>query len=108
MLAHLSENVVLVADGGDKHGALLRPLQGAGPVAHAMIHAARKHGVTEAEMRPASINGLPGFVRFQSGRAVAVLAFGVTGGRIAAVFVISNPDKLRHLDRPDATKGALP
>jgi RNA polymerase sigma-70 factor (ECF subfamily) len=108
MLTHLSENVVLVADGGAKPGALLRPLQGAEPVARAMLHAARKHGVTEAEMRPASINGLPGFVRFQNGHAVAVLAFGVTGGRIEAVFVISNPDKLRHLDRPDATKGASP
>jgi RNA polymerase sigma-70 factor (ECF subfamily) len=108
MLAHLSENVVLVADGGDKPGALLRPLQGAGAVARAMLHATRKHGVTEAEMRPASINGLPGFVRFQNGHALAVLAFGVTGGRIEAVFVISNPDKLRHLDRPDLTKGASP
>lgn len=103
MLAHLSENVVLVADGGDKPGALLRPLQGAGPVARAMLHAMRKHGVTAAEIRPASINGLPGFVRYHDERALAVLAFGITGGRIAAVFVISNPDKLRHLDRPRTT-----
>ena len=106
MLAHLAENVVLVADGGDKPGALLRPLEGAGPVARAMIHAMRKHGVTAAEIRPATINGLPGFVRYQNGRALAVLAFGVTGGRIEAVFVISNPEKLRHLDQPDPTKAS--
>jgi RNA polymerase sigma-70 factor (ECF subfamily) len=100
MLAHMSENIVLVADGGAKPGALLRPLHGAKPVARAMIQATRKHGVTEAEMRAATINGLPGFVRFQDGHAQAVLAFGIVGGRIEAVFVISNPDKLRHLNQP--------
>jgi RNA polymerase sigma-70 factor (ECF subfamily) len=100
MLAHLSENVVLVADGGAKPGALLRPLRGAETVARAMIAATRKHGGAEAEIRRATINGLPGLVRFYDGRAQAVLAFGVTGGRIAAVFVISNPEKLRHLNRP--------
>jgi hypothetical protein len=37
-------------------------------------------------------------VRVQDGHTRAVLAFGIVGGRIEAVFVISNPDKLRHLD----------
>ena len=97
MLSRLAENVVLVADGGAKPGALLRPLHGAEPVARAMLHATRKHGIEQADIRPATINGLPGFVRFQDGQAQSVLAFGITGGRIQAVFVISNPEKLRHL-----------
>jgi RNA polymerase sigma-70 factor, ECF subfamily len=101
MLAHLAENVVLVADGGAKPGALLRPLHGAEPVARAMLHAMRKHGVAEAEIQPATINGLPGFVRFRDCQPQAVLAFGIAGGRITSVFVISNPDKLRHLHRPE-------
>jgi len=96
MLAQLAENVVLVADGGDKPGALLKPLEGAGAVARAMLHAVKKHGM-EGEIRPASVNGLPGFVRFENGHAKAVLAFGLAGGRIEAVFVMSNPEKLRHL-----------
>lgn len=99
MLAHLSANVVLVADGGDKPGALLKPLHGAGPVARAMIHAMRKHGVSDTEIHSARVNGMPGFVRFQDGLARAVLAFGIVNGRIEAVFVMSNPDKLRHLNR---------
>lgn len=98
MLASLADNVVLVADGGNKPGALLRPLQGAPAVARAMLNAARKHGHLPADVRLARVNGLPGVVRYQDGRAHAVLAFGVTDGRIAAVFVISNPDKLRHLN----------
>jgi RNA polymerase sigma-70 factor (ECF subfamily) len=98
MLAKLAENVVLVADGGDKPGVLLKALHGPETVARAMIHASRKHGFG-GEVRWASINGLPGFVRFEDGVARAVLAFGVAGGRIQAVFVISNPAKLRHLHR---------
>lgn len=97
MLAKLAEHVVLIADGGDKPGALLRPLHGAEPVARAMLNAMRKHGMTGGEVRRASINGLPGIVRFAEGRAEAVLAFEVTAGLIQAVFVISNPAKLRHL-----------
>ena len=100
MLAHLAENVVLVADAGGKPGAMLKPLHGAGPVAHAMLHAARNRGVGPEEFRLATINGLPGLVRFQDGRALAVAAFGLVGGRIAAVFIISNPAKLRHLHQP--------
>lgn len=99
MLAHLSENVVLVADGGAKPGALLRPLHGAETVARAMLAATRKHGGEEPEIRRATINGLPGLVRFRDGHALAVLAFGIAGGRIAEVFVIGNPEKLRHLHR---------
>ncbi len=102
MLARLSASVVLVSDAGQKPGALLQPLLGAEPVARAMLHATRKHGIEHADIRPASINGLPGFVRFQDGRAQSVLAFGVAGGRIEAVFVISNPDKLRHLNPPQS------
>lgn len=102
MLARLAENVVLVSDAGGKPGALLKPLHGAEPVARAMFNASRKHGGEGADIRPATVNGLPGFVRFHDGHAQSVLAFGIVGGRIQAVFVISNPDKLRHLQQPGA------
>ncbi len=98
MLAKLADNVVLIADGGDKPGAWLRPLEGAAAVARAMLHAAQKHGMA-GEVPWASVNGMPGLVRFENGLARAVLAFGAAGGRIEAVFVISNPAKLRHLHR---------
>jgi len=99
MLTRLADNVVLVADAGGRPGALLKPLHGAGPVAHAMLNATKRTGGNGADVQPATVNGLPGFVRFNDDRAQAVLAFGVAGGRIAAVFVISNPDKLRHIQR---------
>jgi RNA polymerase sigma-70 factor, ECF subfamily len=99
MLTKMASNVVLVADSGAKPGALLRPLHGAETVSRAMINAVRKHGLG-AEIRVAMVNGLPGVVRFEGDQAHAVLAFGIAGGRIQAVFVISNPEKLRHLRPP--------
>lgn len=99
MLARLAANVVLVSDAGDKPGALIRPIEGAQIVARAMLHAAQKHGIGQAEVQRAWVNGLPGLVRFQDGHAQSVLAFGLSRGCIQAVFVISNPDKLRHIQR---------
>lgn len=98
MVERLAEHVVLIADGGDKPGVLLRPLEGPDAVARGMLHAVRKHGLG-ADIERATINGLPGFVRYENGEAKAVLAFGTAEGKIHAVFVISNPDKLRHLHR---------
>lgn len=102
VLASMAENVDLVADAGDKPGALLRPLQGAQTVACAMAHAARKHYAPTDEMRRAVINGFPGVIRYREGQAQSVLALGIAGGRIRSVFIISNPDKLRHLNRSTA------
>ena len=101
LIACLSDNVVLVSDSGGKPGALLRPIHGAEPVARVMIHVMRKHG-SAGEIRPATINGLPGFVRFENGQAQGVLAFGIANGRIQALFSIATRDKLRHHDRSRA------
>lgn len=102
LIASMSDDVVLVLDAGGKPGALLRPIHGAAPIARVLINVLRKLGSAASDVRPATINGLPGFVRFREGRAQGVLAFGVAAGRIQALFSITNRDKLRHLDRPTA------
>jgi len=106
LLASMSENVVLVQDSGGKPGALLRPLHGAEPIARTLMNVMRRLSAEPAEIRAATINGLPGIVRFVDGRASGVLAFGIAGGRIQALFSITNPDKLRHLNRPTAESPA--
>lgn len=101
LLANMAENVVLVADGGGKPGALLKPMHGAEPIARIMVNVTRKLTLPTDEICRATVNGMPGVVRFRDGQAQGVLAFGIVGGRIEAVFIIGNPDKLRHLHRPD-------
>jgi hypothetical protein len=58
------------------------------------------------------INGLPGFVTRESDGELQTTALEIEDGRIAAIYVMRNPDKLRHLDRypplaavPDAQGG---
>jgi RNA polymerase sigma-70 factor (ECF subfamily) len=46
--------------------------------------------------RPATLNGLPGFV-FHTSEGTETLAFEIAQGAIVAVYAIRNPDKVRHL-----------
>ena len=100
LLNLLANDVVLVTDGGGKARALPKPMCGAEPIARLFIAATRKFGSGTQEMKKATINGLPGLVHFEGGRPQRVMAFGIHDGRIHALFVITNPDKLRHLSRP--------
>jgi RNA polymerase sigma factor (sigma-70 family) len=49
------------------------------------------------ETRAVLVNGVPGQVSFRDGRAVAMLAFTVVGGRIAAIDVVADPARLSRL-----------
>jgi hypothetical protein len=101
-LACLADHVVLLSDGGGKARALRRPIHGADPIARVLIGAARKFGSATAKNFLAFMNGFPGLVTFENERAVRVMAFIVeAGGHISQIFVITNPDKLRQLSRPD-------
>jgi RNA polymerase sigma-70 factor (ECF subfamily) len=44
------------------------------------------------------INGLPGFVTIEHGDMLQTTALQIEDGRIAAIYFVRNPDKLRHLD----------
>ncbi|WP_435108151.1 hypothetical protein [Nocardiopsis synnemataformans] len=48
--------------------------------------------------RPVLVNGAAGVVVVVRGRAVSVMGFTVTGGRIAVIDVLADPERLRRLD----------
>ncbi|WP_405087345.1 hypothetical protein [Microbispora sp. NBC_01389] len=48
--------------------------------------------------RPALVNGAAGVVVVANGRPLSVMAFTVTDGRIAAIDVLTDPDRLARLD----------
>ena len=43
------------------------------------------------------IDGLPGFVTLEQGGTLQTTALQIEGGRIVAIYVMRNPEKLRHL-----------
>ncbi|MEU1816404.1 sigma-70 family RNA polymerase sigma factor [Streptomyces roseifaciens] len=94
LVAMLDPDVVLRADGGDTRSRLSVALTGARAVAS---QAARFSGLSPFA-RPALINGAAGVVVVVNGNPVSVMAFTVTNGRITAIEVLADPDRLRRLD----------
>jgi RNA polymerase sigma-70 factor (ECF subfamily) len=99
MLELLAPDVVMWSDGGGKAQAALRPVRGAEKVARWTLGVIRRQ---EGEMAawPGVVNGRPGLVFTLDGRLDTVASAEVAGGRIVALHIIRNPDKLRHVALP--------
>ena len=48
-------------------------------------------------VRAGLINGLPGFVTLEADGELQTTALEIEDGKVAAIYVVRNPDKLRHL-----------
>jgi RNA polymerase sigma-70 factor (ECF subfamily) len=96
--AILAADVSLYADGGGKRSAVPRPILGLERVMkvhEALAELFRQHGSTL--IRTALINGLPGFVTREADGELQTTALEIDDGMITAIYVVRNPDKLRHL-----------
>lgn len=97
----LAEDVRLLSDGGGRVPAAGIPVQGRDRVAKALIGFARKLPLPPgAQVRAACINGEPGVLILRADRTpyqTTTLSFDPQQ-RVAALYVVRNPDKLRHLD----------
>ena len=94
----LSADVSLHADGGGKRTAAMRPILGFDQVMLAHKHLAnlfRKH--KSDLIRTGFINGLPGFVTKEADGEMQTTALEIVEDKVVAVYVMRNPDKLRHL-----------
>jgi RNA polymerase sigma-70 factor (ECF subfamily) len=96
MRAMMSDDVQLVADGGGKATAFLNVLHGAGRVAGVYWSLEHKYPANVV-YRPASVNGEPGLLRYVEGKLESAQSFVMDDGRIVAVFIMRNPDKLAAL-----------
>jgi len=98
LAAMLAADVSLHADGGGKRPAATAPILGFDAVmkAHEFLAAIfRKNG--SKLVRAAFVNGLPGFITLEADGEFATTALDIEDGKIAAIYVVRNPDKLRHL-----------
>ena len=97
----LAPDVTLISDGGGKAKAPLRPVIGAVKVARflAAISAQPYMGIARSEMtaQVAEINGGPGILVIARGRPITAVTTVIAGGRISAIQLVANPDKLRGL-----------
>lgn len=94
----LSEDVVFYSDGGGKALAALNPLYGPDRVMRFFMGILRKRPENFA-VEPATVNGLPGFIMHDEEGVHSALSFGVSDGRISALYMIRNPDKLARIEK---------
>ena len=97
----LAADVSFYSDGGGKRPAASRVMLGADEVMRtfAAIDCLMR-GRTPALVRYAYINGLPGFVTREPDGLLQTTALLIEHGRVRAIYVMRNPDKLRHLEAP--------
>lgn len=96
VVALLAPDVTLTSDGGGKVTAARRRLEGPRRVSRLLVALATK-GRGRVAYRPTLLNGRPGYLTFVDGRLVAATLPAMEGDRIAALYVVLNPDKLGHV-----------
>jgi RNA polymerase sigma-70 factor (ECF subfamily) len=93
----LASDVRVETDGGGKVAAALNVLEGVDRAARFLVGATRKGWREDFTLRFATINGLPGVIVDGPEGPVQTAAFEIDGDVIRALYVVRNPDKLRHL-----------
>jgi RNA polymerase sigma-70 factor (ECF subfamily) len=98
VLSLLSEDVMLVTDGGGKAIAATRPIQTREQVALILagaLHGLKSQGSLHSEF--AALNGEAGIVLRSGDEPLAVIYLQYRRGKIDRIYVVRNPDKLTRV-----------
>jgi RNA polymerase sigma-70 factor (ECF subfamily) len=96
LLALLAEDAVVYSDGGGKVRAAGRPIISADHVSRFFTGIWPKLPA-DTEWRNARINGRTGLLMHSQGEIYGACSFDFTEGLVRNVYLVLNPDKLRHL-----------
>ncbi len=95
--ALLARDVEIYSDGGGKVIAFRNIVRGIDRALRLFAGLRRKYTSMPTLLRTATIDGLPGYISIDRGDVLQTTALDVRDGRIAAIYIVRNPDKLRHL-----------
>jgi RNA polymerase sigma-70 factor, ECF subfamily len=99
LLQLLADDVTLWADSGGKVRGIKRPLRGRDVVARFLL-ASPQIPTEPYQPEIASVNGEPALILRAGGEARVVVSISIDQGRIYAIWVIGNPDKLNWVNGP--------
>lgn len=87
------------SDGGGRVSAALNVIHGRERIVRLLAGLARK-GLSDGPLwqRAVTIDRLPGLVTREADGTLQAIALGIVEGQVEAIFVIRNPEKLRHLE----------
>jgi RNA polymerase sigma-70 factor, ECF subfamily len=95
----LTADVTMYSDGGGKRPAAGAPIIGIEEVIRVHEGLSRVFAQERSRLvRYGLINGLPGFITIESGDTLQTTALEITDGKVAGIYIVRNPDKLRRLD----------
>ena len=98
LAAMLTADVSVHTDGGGKRPAGLKPIFGFDAVMQLHQLLADYFRKNDSKLiRAAFVNGLPGFITLEADGELQATALDIEDGKITAIYVVRNPDKLRHL-----------
>jgi RNA polymerase sigma-70 factor, ECF subfamily len=96
--AMLAADVSVHADGGGKRPAAMEPIVGFDAVMKVHEYLAAQFQKNGSKLvRAGFVNGLPGFITLEADGELQTTALEIEDGKVAAIYVVRNPDKLRHL-----------
>ena len=93
----LRTDAVALTDGGGRKTAARNPIVGADKIARFFIGIAAKNAGHDMRIEPAMINGAFGALLYLDGELDNTMSMAIDGEKIAAIYIVRNPDKLRHL-----------
>ncbi|AJR26889.1 RNA polymerase sigma factor SigJ (plasmid) [Sphingobium sp. YBL2] len=94
----LADDVRFHSDGGGIRPAAGRVLNGAHEVLRGLSTIIRLRRGDPELVRRAFVNGLPGFVTREADGMLQTTALLIEDSRVKAIYIMRNPDKLRHVD----------
>jgi RNA polymerase sigma-70 factor, ECF subfamily len=98
----LREDAIAITDGGGRKTAALNPIRGAQKIIRFLVGLAGKNVGRDIRIEPVTINGTAGALLYMDGAIDHTLSVAIDGEKIAAIYIVRNPDKLRHV--PDAAR----
>ena len=95
LMAVLHADATLLTDGGGKASAATRPVLGADRIAKFVLGYAGKVQWSDSDYQLVTVNGMPGLLMRHPLAGTGTYSFDIVGGRVRAIYVVRNPDKLR-------------
>lgn len=99
----LAQNVEIHTDGGGKVQAFRNVVRGIERAMRLFVSVSRKVAQQPRLLRTVTIDGLPGYISIDRG-SVLTTALDIRDGRITAMYIVRNPDKLAHVEEFMQTK----
>lgn len=96
LLALLTDDATLFTDGGGRVASAGRPIRSADHISRFFV-GIRARAPANVQVRILQINGRVGALVSAGGRLDRAISFDLEGERIRALYIVRNPEKLRHL-----------